>query len=278
MDFFLPLGVAVRAWQSAAVLALRPSIWVPFLLMILAQLLGLGLLIGFHRDALLPIGLPLVELLGGDVATHYPVFFYALPTMFARYNLAVTILIASLAGGVATLLFARAFGSASGGGAWKAAARRWPALVILSVVSVGLALGVGYLSALVPAELTLGNRIVRWGVRGANLFVFIILQSLLAYTTAWVVLRSRGAWPALRDSVRVAFNTFLPTFLVIAVPVVLLYPFSYATNRVDWIVSKFRPELVSTVIGVQLVCEMIAMFLVVGALTRLFLWRVEAAR
>jgi len=278
MSPILPLGVALRAWQSSASLLFRSAIWLPFLLMAGIQALALGLLLGFHHDLLLPVGAPLVEMLAGREAMHYPVLYLALPMMFAKVNLGINVLVASLASGVATVLFARAFGSANVGSAWRAAFRSWPVLIVLAALSIALVLGVSYLTSLVPEETRSGSRGVRWGVRALSLLLFVLVQSMLAYTTAWVVLRGQSIWPALRDSVRVAFRTFLPTFIVVGIPALLLYPFSYAVGRVEWIASKFRPEMVSALIGVQLFFELVATFVVVGAITRLFLWRMGAAR
>ncbi len=134
------------------------------------------------------------------------------------------------------------------------------------------------LTSLVPEEVLLQSRAARWGSRAVGFLCFVVVQCYLAYTTAWVVLRGQSFWPALRDSVRVASRTFLPTFLVIAVPSALLYPFSYAAERVDWIAAKFRPEIISILLGSQLLLEAFATFLVVGAVTRLFLWRMEVSR
>ena len=77
-----PLGVAVWAWRGAITLSTRPSIlWLPLLLVTAIQVALLLLLPSFHHGALIFLGLPLIRLLGGENATHYPLLYYALPTM-----------------------------------------------------------------------------------------------------------------------------------------------------------------------------------------------------
>jgi hypothetical protein len=76
----------------------------------------------------------------------------------------------------------------------------------------------------------------------------------------------------------VTFRTLLPTLIVIGVPAALLVPLSYATSRVDLIASKLKPETVAALLGLQLVCQALVTFLLVGAITRMFLWRVEEER
>lgn len=278
MQLLLPIGVAIRAWQSAASLLGRPAVWLPFLLIGAAQALSLMLFGGFHHSAVLPVALPLVELLGGKEATHYPLLYFALPMMFTRANLAINIVVASLAGGVATVLFARAFGSNPVDRPWTRTARRWLALALVAGLSTGLVLGVTELVRLIPQETLRNVQWARWGARALEFFLFVLLQCLFAYATAWIVLRGHGLWSALRDSFRVALRTFLPTLIVIGLPALLIYPFSYATSRVDVVASRFRPEVIPALIGVQLLFELVATFVVVGAITRLFLWRMETTR
>jgi hypothetical protein len=273
-----PMGVATWACRSALTSVLRPEVWVPFLVVAGAKLALLLLLIFFHRAAALPIALPLVKLLGGEAATHYPIFFYALPTMFARADMAIGALVASIAGGAATLLFARAFGFADTPRAWRRAWRSAPTLIPVNVLVMGLLFGVASLGKLVPQELVLQSAMVRWGIRGGTLLLFILIQSFVVYVTAWVVLVGHKIGPAFRDSIRVTLRTFLPTVLVVALPALLLFPLSYAGSRVDLVADKFRPEVIVGVLCTEIGVEVLATFLLVGAVTRLFLWRTEGAR
>ena len=278
MNRFESLGVAGWAWRGVAALSSRPVIWLPFLLVVCVQAAVLLLMMSFHHRALLPLGLPLVKLLGGEGATHYPIFYYALPMMFFRVNLAISVFVASIAGGVATLLFARAFGFAEKHQAWKRALRCAPTLVAADLLLVGLLVGIAALAALIPKEITLYSSVGRWGTRGVTLILFVVLQSFMAYTTAWIVLMGRGIWPAIRDSVRVTLRTFLPTVIVVGIPAVLLFPFSYASSRMDLVAGKLNPEVVAGLLSAQVVCQILVTVLLVAAITRLFLWRVEADR
>jgi hypothetical protein len=278
MNRFESLGVAGWAWRGAAALSSRPAIWLPFLLVVCVQAAVLLLLMSFHHRALLPFGLPLVKLLGGEGATHYPTFYYALPMMFFRSNLAISVFVASITGGVATLLFAEAFGFSGKHQAWKRALRCAPTLVAVDLLLVGLGLGIGALAALIPQEITLHSSVGRWGTRAATMVMFILLQSFMAYTTAWIVLMGHGIWPAIRDSVRVTLRTFAPTVIVLGIPAVLLFPFSYASSRMDLVAGKLNPEVVVGLLGAQVVCQILVAILLVAAVTRLFLWRVEANR
>ncbi len=276
--FLQSLSVVAWAWRGVAAMALRPAIWLPFLLVGCVQAAALLLVVSFHQPVLVPIGVPLVKLLAGDLATHYPILYFALPTIYFRMNLAISVLIASIAGGAATLLFARAFGLAGEHGAWSRAWRRAPALIITSLLVVALWFGISALGQLVPQEVQQRSFAARWGTRGGTLFLSVVVQCFLIYTTAWIVLMGHKIWPAIRDSVRVSARTLLPTFLAVAVPTLLLFPFSYAGGRADFIASKFKPEMVGGLLAATVVAEVIVTFLLVGTVTRLFVWRMEGSR
>ena len=279
MDRFLQsLGVAAWAFRAVVGALGRARIWLPFLIVAGVQGGVLLLLVHFHRAALLPLGEPLVRWLGGEGALHYPSLYYALPGMFFRANLIISALIASIAGGVATLLFAHAFGLDQEIPVWKRALRCGPKLIVVTLVMVVIIFGIAGLASLVPAQLSLANPTVRWGTRAAMMVLFIAVQSFFAYTTAWIVLMGHRLWPAMRDSFRVTGATLLPTLTVVAIPTVLLFPLSYASGRVDFIASHLRPETIGGLVGLQLIGQILLTFLLVGAVTRLFLWRMEASR
>ena len=272
------VGVASRAYGSVLPLVLRPAIWLPFLLIAAVQFGLLGLLVGFHRPGISALGAPLVRLLGGERATHYPLLFIFLPSMLSKATFFIAVLVASVLIGVATLYFARALGMTLEGGAWRSALRRWPTLLLAALVPALIIYGLGKLSALVPYELYMGSGKVRWGVRAGMLGSIILLESLMAYAAAWIVLEGHKFLPALRDSIRVAARTFLPTLIVVAIPMVLLYPLSFVSQRSDLFLSKLRPEMVFAILSARIVGELVLGFLLAGAVTRLFLWRMEARR
>lgn len=278
MNLFRSLGVAGRAYKSIFSLIPRGSYWVPFLVIAAVQLAALGLFTSFYRAGLSGLGVPLVEFMGGERATHYPFLYLILPEMYSKTVLVLAVLVDSVMTGVATLYFAQALGLQVEAGAWRSAFRRALPLIVVAAIMAALIYGLGQLTHLVPADQILKNGMVRWGLRGGLLLCIAVLQSFLAYATAWIVLEGHQIMPALRDSIRVAARTFLPTLIVIAIPMALLYPLGYLSQRVDLFVDKLRPETLALVISARIVAEILFGFLLVGAITRLFLWRLEASR
>jgi hypothetical protein len=221
---------------------------------------------------------PVVQAVGGEASTHYPTFFFYLPLIVSRVSLVFAVFVTSIAVAAATLLFADAFGHRSGRKPWGYSARRYPTLLVVAAILAATVFGVSQLSTLVPHDLFQGNRYIRWGTRGGLLFLFIVVQSFLVYTTAWIVLRGHKGVPAIRDSIRVTSRTLVPTFIIVAIPVIFLFPLDYLAGRADLFATKLNPEMTAGIIGLRIVVQMFFSFLLVGAITRLFLWRMESAR
>lgn len=268
---FHSLGLAGWAFRGSMGQILRARIWGPFLLVALFQVLGLGLLLAFSKPGVSSLTVPLITWVGGEGATHYPMFFAALPQVFDRWNLLVGVLVASLTGGAATVYFASAYGRNVSGSAWAVARRHYGSLFVVSLIGATLSIGVYLLASLVPTDLILGNGKVRWGVRGASLLLFVLTQSAVVYATAAVVIGDHSWRGALALNLRMLGKLFLTTLFVVGFPVALNYPLSYLTERVDWFLFKFTPELMVGALLARIGLEMILAFLLIGAVTRLYL-------
>jgi len=64
----------------------------------------------------------------------------------------------------------------------------------------------------------------------------------------------------------------------VGVPAALFFPLAFTTGRGAFIAGKLRPELTAGLLGLNIVVGTLLAFVVFGAITRLFLWRVEASR
>jgi hypothetical protein len=256
----------------------RLRIWVPLLVLALVQTAVLhGLATGLETR-LAPVTHPLAAWVGGEGATHYPFFYYYLPALFSRVDYVLAVFLGSLAVGVATLRFAAAYGRPQAGTGWSAALRRFPALVVAFAVLVAAVLLVYELLAGLSTRAALSpDPVLRWGARALELVLIGVVQGLLAYTTAWIVLRGRGPLRAVGNSASTALRLLGPTALIVGIPLVLLFPLRYLMGRVDLFLDKLRPETLVWILQANIVAELLVGFLVVGSITRLFLYRTEEA-
>ena len=277
MNLFRAAGMVVWAVRSAAACALRARIWVPFLVIAGIQILALVIVMNFHRGLLTPLVVPVIKGLSGPGVTHYPNFYLLLPVVFSRLSLLLSVLVTCIMVGAAIVLFAQAFGRAEHLKPWKTARKRYPALFIATAILAAGLFAVPYLGRLVPQETLLENSMVRWAARGVLFFLSILFQSLLVSAAAWILLRNEHALRAVGDSMKLTRSTFVPTFVLVALPAVLLYPLGFLSSRSDLFLNKFRPEALAGIILLQIFLELLFGFLLVGAITRIFIYQTEEA-
>ena len=271
-------SISIVGWSYKNIIArmFRGSLWVPFLVVAATQALLLLVLVNFYQPALQWLGVPVMKLSGGEGSLHYPFNFMALPLAVARAEMAVGVLVASVASGAATLLFAKALDRGVGEAPWKSAFRRYPALLVYGLILGVLMFGTFYLQNLVPRDMVLESRGIRWGSRFGILGLAILIQSFLVYATAWMMLRGQSLGAALKSSVRFTGRNLVPTVILVAIPVLIKYPISWLQGRSDMFVSKFKPEALAAVLWADIAVEMVLTFLMIGTLTFFFLWKQEA--
>jgi len=276
-SLFRSLGMVVWAVRSTVPCSTRATIWIPFLIIGLLQVACLGLLLSFHQSALLPLTAPVIHSVVGDAGLHYPTFFLTLPYVFSRVSLVLSI-VTSIAVAVATIMFAGVFRGQDWRAPWRTSWKRYPALIVTTALLAVLLYLVSKAMGLVPVHAQATSTLARWGTRAVMVFAFVIIQTFLIYTTAWIVLRGASAVASVGRSIRVAWNTFLTTLILVTVPVLLVFPLDYATGRTDWMIGKFRPELVTWILMVEILVELVLGFILVGATTRIFIYQVEETR
>jgi hypothetical protein len=267
--------VAGWAVRSVFPLVRRGSLWLPFLLIAGVQAVSLALVLAYGRGIPVPLVGSAMRWTGGEAAVHYPFFFAAVPVFLARWNLMLSACVFSFATAAAVLLFARAWGFDPEVKPWSAAGRRYPGILAIGVFTALLSLLIFLGGQIIPAETQAMNRNLRWGSRFTMLGAFLVVQSLLVYAYPWLVLKGQPWARSLGQSTRTALHLAIPTLLVVGIPVLLLYPFDYLTGRADLFLTKLRPDLIGSVLIVKLVLEAVLGFFLVGATTRLFLWRTE---
>ena len=275
-SLFRSVGIATWAWRTVLSCSMRPRIWLPFLVIAAVELLTLGLLVSFHRPVLQDVLVPMITGIAGDGATHYPFHFWALPLLFSRFGIFIAVIIGSLAVGAATLHFANTFGHQSSEAPWRLAMRRYPALLTLSVLLALTIYGLSELrGAIIPVAAIRESSMVRWGTRGTMLLLFVLIQSFLVYGAAWILIKGENVLSAARNSFRLTARTFLPTFLIVAAPALIQLPLSFLTNQASVLGDKFRPEMVSVLLVSGIGLQLLLGFFLVGAVTRVFLLRLE---
>src|SRR5262245_6166624 len=126
--------MVVWAVRSALACVLRGRIWLPFVAIAGLQLLLLGALVGFYPQLLAPIFVPLVLFLAGVGATPFPTFYLALPLVYSRLALVLSVVVTCVMIGAATVLFAQAFGRTRPEHAWRVSWKHYPSLLLVTLM------------------------------------------------------------------------------------------------------------------------------------------------
>jgi hypothetical protein len=265
VNLYQTIGFVAQAWLAAARASLRAEVWTPLLVLTGVQSAVLLGLIYFYVPGLSPIAEPLVRGLGGEIATHYPDHYWALPAMFRNTNVFVTVLVGSLAFAVATLNCARAPGG------WVLVISRAPALISLALLGPGLAWIITSLFNLIPLEVVLRSFVIRLGLQGIELGIIVIIQSMLAYGIAFVVLADRPLGAAISGSFHLARLVAIPTLILVAAPLAILFPPTFFLLEMDASEKGLIPESVALIMGAQLLLRLLLNMLLVGSLTHVFM-------
>jgi hypothetical protein len=105
----------------------------------------------------------------------------------------------------------------------------------------------------------------------------LIVQALLIFATPFVLFSPRSVFRAVRDSVAVSVRSFGGSLLLVTLPFLLTLPLLYVESKTPAIVRRLSPEvLVSVQITTELV-HWISTFLLIGALTFVFIRRVQSS-
>ncbi len=248
--------------------AQSPRVWVPLLLFALLQVAVLLLLGNFTAPGIRGFMIPIVERLGGEVATHYPNHYVLLPTM---YQLVYLPLIATLG----FILFGVAVGrmrdhiaridEISFRPRASVGATILP-LVVIGIIYVALVMAAPTASAYLAQQTE--NPMAQRGLRMGAMVITVLLQVFLIHGIARVVAGTTNPFSALAEGMAVGRSNFLLTALVVTTVLVLHLPVNYLLEQSDSVAVRFRPELVLVLLLAGVAVEL---------LTNLFLFASSAS-
>jgi hypothetical protein len=251
-------------------------LWVPWLVLGAVQGLVLLALAGFAHPWMAWALAPLVRAGAGEAALHYPDFFRALPSLYARADLVVVALPGAILAGWSVALFAARWRGAplAPGATWTAVAPRALTLVLVqlpfNVLALVLSVGIGrLLEGRVGVALRLGEL--------AGLGGMVVLQALLLYLPAVVVLERRGLRGAFAALPRTWVRGFWAGLVLGAVALLPLLPFDALGQRVGLLVDRGTPELAAWLAALQLLAGLAVSFVLAGSSTLVYLGSVADA-
>jgi hypothetical protein len=247
--------------------------FIPFVFYATLQLVILISLVNFINPPFVMFYIPLIRQLFGEGALHYPTFFYILPPLFNQLNFVLSGLVGIILIGVATHVFAYNFirNKISIRIAIRRTFSKYPSLLLIwiaeSVISMSIILGLPF----VLTEFLAPDYMVTRIIEMTGLFLGIVVTSIFAYTTAYVVLSDQSFGRSIAQTFATFKKNIMITFALVAIPTFLYMPISYLTGKTDVIISKFSPEMVATILGLGIIISFLTNYFQINTITRYYI-------
>ncbi len=248
------------------------SLWVPWVVLGAVQLLVLACLAGFAHPAISWFMAPLLRRLAGEDALRYPNVFQLMPALYGRASVLVDAVPGAVMAGAALWLYARRFEGhpARAGAGLAVAVRRGLALVLVNLPGAVLIHAV-----LIGGQWWNANhggpRLMRFGVHYGTLGLALAVQAFFAYAAAYVVIEGRSAlqaWARLGEAARRGFWAALFVSAVLFLPHL---PLNLLGRAVPAVVQRGRPELVTGLVGTEILVGLVTSLLLAGCVSLVFL-------
>ena len=257
-----------RSWEDTIWMLRTPSVMAPFIIFAAIQFLVLVCLALFHVPPLATLMVPVVKLLGGNEALHYPMHLILLPRMYHIVYLPLAVVAGFGLFGWAVSLMVEHHERA--GVEIDRRQRRsvislLPSLIVLGIVYVVSVTGLQLLAsslAGVIAHPKAAGVVSLAGVAGV-----VVVQSLIVYSVYFLVVRTPNPIEALAASIGFGRRHLRLTSLVIFTVFLIHMPIDYLVQRADRVVLKFDPELIFVLLAAGIVVEIATSYFLFAATT-----------
>lgn len=274
MRFVQQVNALIWSWAEM-LRAFRRGVGVwPFVFYAAAQACVVLSVAGFAYPPLSSVVAPLMKWRFGPEALHYPNNYLLLRSTLGQVDMFLTVLLGALATAAAVRLFSSFYQGSreSLGAAWRAASRRYFALVAVAAAVMALSQVVSRLPFTVWAELAESSPSRFRIIRGASLAVAVGLQALFLYAPQLIVLKGRGLGRAVAGSAGLAFGAPVTAYFIVGVPAALELLPLWLSRKSALLAVRLTPEFIVAVMFLWIVVILMAGFATAGAATRFFLY------
>ena len=209
---------------------------------------------------------------GGPAFLHYPTHILLAPAVYTKVNLIFAVLLETLLLAGAVIVFNGFYNRQKicFGEGFSRAAKKYLPLVITSII---IYVVFYILGRYLPPMFT-------QSMRGSPLrlaaflcvfytFMFAVLSPFI-YVMPFLVLKNENLVTAFKKSFKTCFKNFFTTFFMIFITQGIVLPLSIILDLGVYVTDKFGPEIIIWILYLQILVYMIASFLLVAMLTRIF--------
>jgi len=234
----------------------RKQIWLPFLVFVLVELVGLFLIYITPRQPFVKALGPIVKAFWGERFLHYPLNFVLLPQLASLSRNFLSVFLGPLTTGLAVFMIAEAYHARTVklGKSLRAAFSKYLSVFFVILCVTALFFGALKLSSWGLAKyfisghralLGLGPRAWLGPLLIAINFIFIIfIQGIFIYCIPLIMLENMKLLQAIGRSVAIFFKMFFSTVMLIIIPLLFFVPIVVLQYNTAAIINKFVPEYV----------------------------------
>ncbi|MDH3215842.1 MAG: hypothetical protein OEN01_06055 [Candidatus Krumholzibacteria bacterium] len=269
------IGSVLQAFYETLRLVGRFKIWLPLLIYALIKLGVMWVYLASVPGPATSVWSMLLEGDSRDSISHYPWNLFLMPLVLSRLGIALEVFVNVVFQGAVILLLVDTYRdkTLSVRSALRRTSSRYPHLMAAAFVS-SLAL---YLATLLPGYVA---RLVSVDIPGTvmqagTLVAGLVVQALFVFAMPFVLLSSQPVLRAIRKSLSVTAQSFFAVFLLVLLPFLVTLPTLYLMLKSRTLVTRLSPEIM---IHLQISTEMtqtVATFLLLGALTWVFVRRIQ---
>lgn len=266
---------AIDAWRMTfGLFKQNPSILVPFLLVGLVDVILLFIVYLAPQPPLSAILGPPIKVFWGERFLHYPFNLLLVPRLFDLAHIVSTALIGVLMTGAVVMMLKESHNGIKPnlGLSLSKSLRVYLKLLVIWLVMFSL---VSVVFKVLPAIFHFKQRAASLIVFGAGFLISILIQAIFTYAIPAVIIEEKKIWPAIKRSVSFCQRAFLPTLVLVGLPMLMYIPMLILKVKLPLLMSKVFPEAVLIFIGLGIVISAIMDCLITSSTTVLFLNKKE---
>ena len=265
-DFFWPKTVELYQ-QAYLVLIKDPTIWIPFVLLGILDLLALLILFLAPSPPVSHLVAPIIRTFWSDRFLHYPVNFILLPKLQAHAHFLITTIFGVFVTGIAVKKIEAGLKtdvSCSILDAIKFVLRRFIPLICAWLLAYFL---FKVLFKILNPILTLNL----WVQLGAGYAVAVLAQAALGFIIPAVVLADKGFFKSFVKGLAFGFRNIVVASILIIIPIFMVTVVSFAKGLSPIFIARGVPEAVILVLVGGIILTVVADIWVTSVTTVLFL-------
>lgn len=271
MSAIRSLGAAWWACKGAMAAGREPGVWTPLAVLAFARLSVLLFLVFFHRPEIVALGRPVVEWLGGGEALRYPEHLLVLPSMFVVLDRIVVVLAGAFLLGRAARVFAGSF--RPGAEARRTGVRTAVHVAVVLALWVAIEMAVAGLWSLAPEAIQERGGKLGLILLGFQSLLLALIRMPFVYALAAIAACGDSAWRGLVRSWGIATAEPAGSFALVAILAAARLPFAALTGPVGAPRLAEAPESVVVALAGKVLVDLLVLIVVVGATTRIVLWK-----